>query len=235
MKAIILAAGYATRLYPLTKNIPKALLPLQDKTILDRIMEKLEGLRLKRVYLVTNHKFYAQFSAWAKGKEIAIFDDRTNSEENRRGAVGDILFAMKEANIRDDLLVVNGDNLFEFDLKHFLHFFKERPKIACLDIKDKEKAKQYGVVAVEDQKIVRFEEKPQHPFSTLISTGVYFFPKKNLHLVKAYVEQGGKTDRTGDFIEWLVKQTTVYAYPAKGKWFDIGTKEILEEARKEFS
>ena len=234
MKAIILAAGYATRLYPLTKNIPKALLKINGKHLIDFILEKLRSLNLEEVYLITNKKFHKNFLEWGKGKDVKIINDGTEFEHDRLGAVGDMYFVVRNEKIEDDLLVINSDNIFEFDIKDFLEFFPGKPKLAFFNIKRKEEARNYGVIGLSKDIITKFEEKPEIPFSTKVSTGIYFFTRNETKLIKTYIMGGGEIDKTGDFIRWLINETDVYAYNTNGKWFDIGTKETFEEAKKAF-
>ena len=241
MDAIILAAGYATRLYPLTENTPKPLLDVAGKTIIEHIINKLEAIDLiNKIYIVTNDKFEQHFKKWLFNfdtqQPIEIINDGTKSNEDRLGALGDVHFAIITKNIDDDIAVVAGDNLFEFSLEDVTNFFKKRKSsvIVLHDVKDFELAKHYGIVEVENNIVVNFEEKPVAPKSTLASTGIYLFPKKTIPLIKKYIAQGNNPDKTGSFIEWLHKREKIYSYITDKKWYDIGSIEQLEKASKHY-
>ena len=240
MDTIILAAGYATRLRPLTEDIPKPLLEVAGKPIIEHIVGKIEELKPDKIYIITNDKFYQNFLDWLHNFDakipIGIINDGTKSNEDRLGALGDIHFVIKNKNIKEDIIVIAGDNLFELPLQDAANVFNKRKSnlIVLHDVKDKELAKHYGVVEVEENVVVDFEEKPVSPKSTLVSTGIYFFPKKTLGFIEKYISQGNNPDRTGDFIKWLHKREKVYAYVTDKKWYDIGSVKQLEEANKHF-
>jgi len=241
MDAIILAAGYATRLYPLTKNIPKPLLNVAGRPIIEHIIKKLESLNeIDKIYIVTNDRFEQHFKKWLAGfdagKFIEIINDGTASNDDRLGALGDIHYTIIKKSLNDDLIIVAGDNLFELSLKDVSNFFKKRKSnvIILHDVKDYELARNYGIVEVEGDVIINFEEKPLNPKSTLASTGIYLFPKKTLHLIKKYIAQGNNPDKTGSFIEWLHKREAVYSYITDKKWYDVGSIEQLNEADKHY-
>ena len=240
MDAIILAAGYAVRLQPLTEDTPKALLEVAGKPMMEHIIGKVEGLKIGKIYIVANDKFYPNFLDWLHNLNaqvpVEVINDGTKSNEERLGAVGDIDFVIKNKNIKEDIVVIAGDNLFELPLQEVANIFNKRKKnlIVLHDVKDKELAKHYGVVEVEDNVVVDFEEKPVSPKSTLVSAGIYFFSKKTLGLIEKYISQGNNPDKTGDFIKWLHKRETVYAYITDKKWYDIGSFEQLEKANKHF-
>ena len=240
IEALVLAAGYATRLHPLTEDIPKPLLKVAGKPIMEHIVHKFENLNINKIYIVTNDKFYQNFSDWLHNFDaktpIEIINDGTESNEGRLGAMGDIHFVVKNKNIKEDIVVIAGDNLFELSLQEAANIFKKRGNnvIVLHDVKDKELAKHYGVVGVKDNVVVDFEEKPVSPKSTLVSTGIYFFPKRTLDFIEKYISQGNNPDKTGDFIKWLHKRETVYAYITDKKWYDIGSFEQLEKANKHF-
>jgi|TARA_Y100000310_G_C20613246_1_gene779160 glucose-1-phosphate thymidylyltransferase len=241
MKALILAAGYGTRLKHLTTDTPKPLLKVGDKPILNHIIDKIEDLDIiNKIYIVTNDKFEKNFLEWLENfdakKPVEIVSDGTKSNEDRLGAIGDVQHTIKTKNIDDDLIIIAGDNLFELSLNEVISIFNKRghDAIVLYDVKDPELAKNYGVVEVEENIVTNFEEKPLNPRSTLISTGIYLFPRKTLQLIGKYIEQGNNPDKTGSFIEWLHKREKIYAYITEGKWYDIGSLEQLEEANKEY-
>ncbi|MCH8003564.1 MAG: nucleotidyltransferase family protein [Nanoarchaeota archaeon] len=241
MDALILAAGYGTRLHPLTENTPKPLLKVAGKLIIEHIINKLGELDvINQIYIVTNDKFEQNFKEWLKNfdakKSIEIINDNTKSNEDRLGALGDINYAIKTKNIENDIIVIAGDNLFELSLKEVVDIFKRTNHnvIVLYDVKDSELAKNYGVVDIRDNIVVNFEEKPSNPKSTLVSTGIYLFPKKTLSLIKKYIDQGNSPDKSGSFIEWLHKREGVYAYVTDKKWYDVGSFEQLERAKKHF-
>ena len=242
MEAIILAAGYATRLYPLTLDTPKPLLEIGGRPMVEHIIQNMERVKgLNRIYIVTNDKFYPNFLAWQRGfsssKPIEIINDGTTTNENRLGAIGDINYVLHVREVREDLMVVAGDNLFEVPLSKVANSFYENEysTLVLYDVKDRELAKKYGIVAVDEQfRVINFQEKPAEPYSTLASTGIYLFPKKSLMLLEEYSANGSGKDRPGDFIAWLYPREPVYAYITDRTWYDIGSLEQLEKARREF-
>ncbi len=238
MKAIILAAGYATRLYPLTVSQPKHLLEVAGNPILNYCIEKLEKLDIvDAIYLVTNNKFYQNFLRWASAlnfnKMINILNDGTIENQTKLGAIGDLNFVVEQEHLDDDLLVVAGDNIFEFELTDLIKEFEKYRKtmLAVYDVKNSELAKLYGIVEVNSQMVItNFVEKPPHPKSTLASTGVYLFPKESLKLIKEYLNKGNNPDKPGDYISWLYKKEKVYTFSFPGRWFDVGSPDQLMEA-----
>lgn len=247
MKAVLLCAGYGTRLYPLTRDKPKHLLDVGGKPILEHLLDKVQDVdAVDSVYLVTNAKFFYSFLEWAKdyayrnprAKRIEILNDGTDSNDARLGALGDVLFAIKKKGVKEDLLLIAADNLFDFQLTGMKKLFDQKGKtvIALFDVKDRSLARHYGVVQVDgDSKLVHFVEKPEHPQSTLVSTGIYFLPQRDLRLLDVYVKYGYSTDKIGSFFEWLHKKEDVYCYTALERWYDIGTKEQLEEASRHYA
>jgi glucose-1-phosphate thymidylyltransferase len=240
MDVIILAAGYGTRLHPMTESTPKPLLKVAGNPIIERIVNKIEELDINKIYIVTNDKFYRNFKEWLNNfdakKPIEIINDNTKSNEDRLGALGDINYVKQAKNINNDILVVAGDNLFDLSLEEVSLIFKKRNHntIVLYDVKDADLARHYGVVEVKNKVVVNFEEKPSSPKSTLISTGIYFFPEKTLGLIEKYIAQGNNPDKTGDFIGWLHKRENIYAYITEKTWYDIGSFEQLEEANKHY-
>jgi len=231
MKILILAAGYATRLYPLTKHWPKPLLLVKEKPIIAHIIEKVDSIEdVNEIIIVSNDKFFHQFEDWAKNADfknkITVINDKTTSEHDRLGAIGDMNFAINEVDIKDDLMVIGGDNLFSFDLNKFSEFVKQKKTMCAVgvyDIKNPDMVNKYGVVTVdESKKIINFQEKPEKSDSTLISMCVYFFSAKGLNLFKEYIDLKDCHDTSGDYIKWLCQKTEVLGYEFNGVWYDIG-------------
>lgn len=245
MKVIIPCAGYATRLHPLTLNKPKHLLHVQGEHIIDHVMNKLTELHIvSEVVIVTNEKFYEAFTNWKENNKtnwdipIKVLNNGTTTNEERLGQIGDIHFALEKENIDDNLLVIAGDNLFNFSLKPSFDLFKEKDEVVnpIHNIASLNKAKEFGVVQMGENGIIHnFEEKPENPATTHISTGIYFIPEEKIKLYRNYIEAGNNPDKMGYFLKWLVdNNTAVYGFPHEEKWFDIGVPEALEEAEKHF-
>lgn len=244
MEALILAAGYAKRLYPLTKDYPKPLLKIGKQPIIDYIIHKLEKVKsLKKIWLITNNKFISYFRDWLKKrnfkKSIELINDLTSSYKKRRGALGDIDFAINSKRIRDDLIIIGGDNLFDEDLDGFISYVNKKRKyfvVGLYKLKEKNKAIHYGVAKIDrTKKIIDFEEKPLRPKSNLICMCLYYFPKDKFFLLKEYLKKEKKNiDATGYFINWLHKKENVYSYIFKGRWYDIGDHNVYKEAEKKF-
>lgn len=242
MKVIILAAGYATRLYPLTKDMPKSLLTVNNKTILDYIVDEINILPdIKSIYLVSNHKFHEKFSKWAEERknkiDIKVIDDGSTSEYDRRGAIGDIFFALQSENIDEDIMVIAGDNLFTFKLIDYYNYFKSINKdcVCVKNIEDEQLIKQYGVALIdENNKVLDIEEKPEKPKSNIAVFAVYFFLKNTIPLFKEYLESGNKKDAPGYFTQWLCKNKELYAYKFHGECYDIGTHKSYEQIQEKF-
>ena len=241
MKAVLLCAGYATRLYPLTEHTPKCLLEIGGKAILEHILEKVFAVpEVDEAILVTNHKFFAQFEEWKQDKpwKISVLDDGTNSNDDRLGSLGDLQFALDTAHIKEDCFVIASDNLFAFSLAEMVDMHKQRKAavVALYDVKDLELAKLYGVVKLDAHgKIIDFQEKPAHPLSTLSSTGVYLYPRETLAKLKTFLALEGKHDKAGDLLHWLHTREPVYGWVTTEMWYDIGSIEQLEGARRAFA
>ncbi len=233
MKAIILAGGYATRLQPLTDDLSKCLLPVGGKPMVDWILERIREVEeIDDVHVVTNSRFAQDFQHWAMLKDgVTVHDDGTSSNDDRLGAVGDIAFTLERAEIDDDVLVIAGDNLFDYDLGDFVEFRRGRgvaSAVAVHDVGDRRLASQYGIVAVDgDDRIVDFVEKPVDPLSTLAATATYIYHREHVPLVGQYLADGNAPDQSGSFIEWLQSREPVYAYRFSGSWLDIGDREQL--------
>lgn len=243
MKALILAAGYATRLYPLTLDKPKPLIEVGGKPMIEHILLRTEEVNdIDEVIIVTNEKFYYKFLEWIKGyksgKKLKILNDKTQTEDDKLGAIGDIDFAVKAEKIDDDLMVIGGDNLFEFSLKDLVDFFKSKKAsvVALRDLKQKEKlAGKFGVVETDMyEKIVGFEEKPSKPKTTLASTACYIFTKKDIELLEKCIKEHKQPDNLGDFIRWLSQKEHVYGFIFEEEWFDIGNPDQLKEVDELF-
>ena len=242
MKAILLCAGYATRLYPLTENQPKPLLPVSGKTMLEWILDRLEQIPgVESANIVTNHRFAGHFEKWNQESgskypwPITVTDDETTTNENRLGAIGDLAFVLKKQKIgAEDLIVLAGDNLFCFDLQRFVEKSKEnRPHaaIAVYDVKDKELAKQYGLVqTAPDGKVTAFYEKPKDPPTTLASCGIYWLPKETRVLLDSYLASGHNPGQPGHYMRWLSENSGIYAVPLEGQWLDIGDRASYDKA-----
>lgn len=242
MKAIILVAGYATRLYPLTKNMPKPLLKVGGKAIIDYIVEQINSVKeIDEIFVVSNHKFASHFDEWAKEKnnpvKITVFDDGTSTEETRRGAIGDILFTIENGNIDDEVVIIAGDNLFTYSLNEYMDFYKEK-NADCVCVKqfdDMEMIKQLGVVLLDDAgQILDFEEKPSEPKSNKAAFATYIYKKETIPMFREYLDEGNKPDAPGNFLAWLYKKKTVYGYVMNGECYDIGTHKAYEEVQEIF-
>ena len=238
MKCILLAAGYATRLYPLTKDKPKALLELGNKTILDRIMDKIEEIdRIDDVYVVTNHRFADIFSEWAKGyggsKKVKVLDDGTTDNDNRLGAIGDMNFVIENENIDDELFVLASDVIFDFSLKGLFDLYDECKAnvISASYVEDIETLRTMGVLKLsDDDKVIEFEEKPQEPKSHYGVPPFYLYKKETIDLIKQYLAEGNNSDAPGYLIPWLIEHTDVYAYKFDERIIDIGIPSAYYEA-----
>lgn len=240
IKVVLLCAGYATRLYPLTENFPKPLLKIADRPMIEHILERLRPVEaIDEILVVTNHKFAAQFSAWAASYSyrvpVAVVDDGTDTNENRLGAIGDMAFALKKHQVgAEDVIVVAGDNLFDFDLSAFVAMAKSKrpyPVIAGYDVKTKELACKYGILQVDGTgKVTQFLEKPANPPSTLASCGLYWLPAEIRSLLDRYLSDGHNADQPGHYMRWLAETYGLYAAQLEGCWYDIGDLESYKTA-----
>jgi glucose-1-phosphate thymidylyltransferase len=246
VKLIVLGAGYATRLYPLTLNQPKPLLPVAGKPMLEHVLDNLKSLtNLDHIYVVTNAKFAGHFQEWAdayatrhEGALITIINDQTTDEANRLGAIGDIDLVLTQAGIDDDVVVVAGDNLFSQSLEQFGDFCREcsGPVLAVYDVRNLEEIKKYNAIEIDDaDRITFFEEKPAQPKSTLTGIALYYYPKSTLPLIRQYVEEGNNPDQPGRLVQWLYPRMPFYVWRVPGIWYDVGSKETLEEANRIFA
>jgi len=245
MKVIILAAGYATRLYPLTLTQPKPLLPVAGKPMIEHVLDNLAPIaEIDRVYVVTNAKFAGHFQKWAdhyratKSKlNFTIVNDHSTDDTNKLGAIGDIHYVLKTQNVDDNLIVVAGDNLFSEKLSEFGKFClaKNAPALAVYDVGNLEEIKKYNSISTDaDGKITFFEEKPKNPSSTLTGIALYYFPAAVVEMINTYIAEGNNPDQPGRFIQWLYPRVPVRTWRVPGRWLDIGSKETLEEADRIF-
>ena len=240
MISIILAGGYAKRLWPLTRDVAKPLLPIGEKCVIDYIMERLVDLdEVDKIIVSTNLRFKDDFEKWSRkysDVNLEFAYDRSYREEEKPGAIKAL--SNITSGLQDDCLVIAGDNLFTDDLKKMMEEYRKREAtmIGLYDVGDLELAKNYGVVVVDDDlKVVSMEEKPSRPKSTLVSTGIYIFPRKVLPRFKEYIEGGRNPDEPGRFIRWLLGLEPVYGYVLSGEWYDIGTLETYRRAWESFA
>jgi glucose-1-phosphate thymidylyltransferase len=238
MKAILLAAGYATRLYPLTLTTPKPLLPVAGRPMIEYVLRAIESINIDRIYVVINERFAAAFNQWLLNRGcdftgITLVNDGSTDDSNKLGAIGDLHLTLVQEGIDDDVLVVGGDNLFSEDLGGFGDFCRKQqaPVIGVREIPDLELIKKYSSIETgRDGRIISFEEKPAQPKSTLVGTALYFYPRATLPLIKKYVSEGNNPDQPGKLVQWLYSRTPFYTWTVPGTWIDIGSKETLDQA-----
>lgn len=246
MKLLVLAAGYATRLYPLTKNTAKPLLEIAGRPMIEHLLATTESVTgIDEILVVTNARFAADFEAWAKqyrhkrpsSPKITVVNDHSTDDSNRLGAIGDIRLAIHKRNIDDDLLIIGGDNLFQQPLDELVRYAqKHGPTLGVYDIGDLSQMSKYGnVIADADGKITGFEEKPARPHSTLAAMCLYFYPRAVLPEIEVYMRDGNNPDQPGHLVAWLHQRHPVYAFQIHGKWLDIGSFESLEQANRLFA
>lgn len=245
MKLLILAAGYATRLYPLTLNQPKPLLPVAGKPMIDHVIEKFDDCNeIDEILVVTNNKFTRHFEDWAKknssnpqGRSIRVLNDLTTSDNDKLGAIGDIHFVMEKTDLDDDLIVVAGDNLFSGNLTEYVKLASTKGLlVGVYDVKNLEAIKKYNNITMDENgRVTFFEEKPKDPKGTITAIALYHYPKNSLSLIRQYIAEGNNPDQPGRLIQWLYQKNPVYTYLVKGQWLDIGSKETYEEANKVFA
>ena len=240
MKCLILAAGYATRLYPLTRNFPKPLLKVQDKTILDWLIDDIESSgKVDQYIVISNHKFADHFKDWSKTREESIFvlDDGTNSNDTRLGAVKDIQHAIDKLYLDDDLLVIAGDNLLDFSLTGFINYALDKKASCTMRYYEKNvmKLRNSGVLTVDgNDKILKMVEKPSRPESHWCSPAFYFIKRMDVPHVNNAINDGCNVDAPGSFISWLCTKEDVYAYQMPGKRYDIGNLESYKKVQEEY-
>jgi glucose-1-phosphate thymidylyltransferase len=246
VKLIVLAAGYATRLYPLTLDRPKPLLAVAGRPMLEHVLASLGGVpQLDRIYVVTNAKFAGHFERWAArymagrgGPPITVIDDGTTDDANKLGAIGDLHLALTRGGVDDDVLVVAGDNLFDQRLDGFVEFCLRRdtPVVGTYDVGDLAEIRKYNNIGTDGEgQIISFEEKPTRPVSTVTAIALYFYPRSSLPLIRQYMAEGNNPDQPGRLVQWMYTRTPFYTWRVPGTWYDIGSKETLEEADRVFS
>jgi len=246
VKLIVLGAGYATRLYPLTLNQPKPLLHVAGKPMLEHVLDNLLPItEIDHTYIVTNAKFAEHFQRWANDyhathadAQITVIDDRTTDDSNKLGAIGDMNLVLTKAQIDDDVVVVAGDNLFSDSLQDFGAFARRHnaPVLGVYDVGSLEEIKKYNAIEIDNEgHISFFEEKPAQPKSTLTGIALYYYPRWTLPLIRQYLEEGNHGDQPGLLVQWLYPRTPFYVWRVPGIWFDVGSKETLEEANRIFA
>ncbi|QSR85835.1 nucleotidyltransferase family protein [Methylacidimicrobium sp. B4] len=243
---MILAAGYATRLYPLTQNQPKPLLPIAGRPILEHILDRVRSLGGPvECLIVTNHRFAEAFEEWGQryrieqpGLDLKILDDGSTSEADRLGAIGDLAFVIEEERISEELLVIAGDNLFDAPLGDFVAYGRKigKPVVGVYDVGDREAIRRYNHIRLDGEgRIVFFEEKPKNPEGTLTAIALYYFPSEAWTYLRQYLAEGESRDQPGRFIEWLYRRHPVFSWRLPGRWFDIGDFPMLEQADRAFA
>ena len=246
MNVLILAAGYATRLYPMTEKKAKPLLEVAGKPMIEWVLDNLAPIPdLKTVYVVTNDKFAKDFAAWADhyGKSqpkltLKIINDGSRSDSDKLGAIGDIHLVLSRENLTaEPLIVVAGDNLFSESLTDFaLAAQGSEAMLATYDVGDFEAMKKYSAITTDAQGVItHFEEKPAKPETTITGIALYYFAAATLELFTTYIAAGNNPDQPGRFIQWLHTRKPVKTFPIKGTWYDIGSKETLEDANRIFA
>jgi glucose-1-phosphate thymidylyltransferase len=246
MDLIILAAGYATRLYPLTLNQPKPLLNVAGKPMLEHVIDNLKSIPfIQHAYIVTNAKFADHFQKWADGYntpelhfDFTIVNDKSTDDSNKLGAIGDTNLVLTKNEIDNDIIVVGGDNLFSDDLREFGDFCrtKNAPVLAVYDVGNLEEIRKYNSIDIDnDGRITFFEEKPAQPKSTLTGIALYYYPKSTLPLIRQYISEGNNPDQPGRLVQWMYPRVPFYTWKVPGLWFDVGSKETLEEANRVFA
>ena len=246
MKLIVLAAGYATRLYPLTLNQPKPLLPVAGKPMIEHVLDNLMPIEeIDEIFIVTNAKFADHFTRWSEDyktgsrvRPTTVIDDHSTDDSNKLGAIGDMNLVLEQAKLEDDIVVVGGDNLFSQSLAAFGDYCREKdaPVTGVYDVGNLDEIKKYNAIEIdENDRITYFEEKPAQPKSTLTGIALYYYPRATLALIRQYLVEGNNPDQPGRLVQWMYQRTPFYVWRIPGIWFDVGAKETLEEANRIFS
>ena len=236
MKVLLLAAGYATRLRPLTDQVAKPLLPIGGRPMVDWILDRVVGVPdVDAVHVVTNSVYAGSFEDWARGKDVVVHDDGTSSNDDRLGALGDVRFSLQDGRLAgDDLLVIAADNLFEFPVERYIDFWREKgdgSALAVHRLADPSLAPLYGVVELDaNDRIVGMEEKPEHPKSDVVATAMYLFSRAHVALLERYLDDGNAPDPPGRYVSWLCEREPVYGFRFREPWLDIGDPQQLLEA-----
>ncbi len=240
MKCLILAAGYATRLYPLTENFPKPLLKVGEKTILDWLLDDIHSAGLVDEYIViTNHKFAPHFTRWADAHPlpITVVDDGTGSNETRLGAVRDIQFAIDRLGLDEDLLILAGDNVLDFSLTAFLRYAREKQSSCTMRYYEADEARlrRCGIAEIgEDDRLLSLEEKPAVPKSHWCTPPFYFYTKEDAGKIKAAIADGCGVDAPGSLVAWMCRSSVLHSMEMPGKRYDIGTLETYQAVQKSY-
>ena len=239
MKCLILAAGYATRLYPLTKDRPKPLLEVKGKTILDWLIDDIRTCgRVSEFIVVTNHRFAAIFQEWAKDKgDVRIVDDLTESNETRLGAVRDIEYAIETEKIDDDLLVIAGDNVLDFSLCRFVEYADVKKASCTMRYREtaKEKLQRCGVSVIDDEeRLIELEEKPSTPKSEWCTPPFYFYIAEDVKKIGKAIDEGCAVDAPGSLAAWMCRNSVMYSMEMPGKRYDIGNLESYQLVQESY-
>lgn len=244
MKALVLAAGYATRLYPLTLTQPKPLLPVAGRPMVEHVLDHLAPVGIDHVYVVTNAKFAGHFERWSEGyrerrggPSFTVVNDGSTDDSNKLGAIGDLHLVLERERVAEDLVVVAGDNLFSQSLAGFGEVCRRRraPVVGIYDVGSLDLARRYNALTLDEAgRIVQFEEKPANPSSTLCAIALYYYPAETLGLIREYVSGGNNPDQPGRLVQWMCQRIPFFTWQVPGLWYDIGSKETLEEANRIF-
>jgi glucose-1-phosphate thymidylyltransferase len=240
MKVIVLAAGFSTRLYPLTHYFPKGLLPIHGTAITGYVLNDLvKNTKIKDIAFLTNHRYAPLFDVWLKANyaTIKLIDNGVTEVDKRLGAIGDLLYVLNQTNWNDDLLVLSSDTLTSLKLSEFIEFFQTHRGVvnSIFDTKDAEIIrKKLGCAVIAGEKIIQFIEKPENPPTTLTSIPFYIFPKEAIPLIRQYVSEGNPLDAPGSIVPWLIGKLPVFAFKTTGYYFDVGTIEVYNKLAAEF-
>ena len=241
MKCILLCAGYATRLFPITKNFPKALLEIEDgKPLLNYIMDQIDNISdIDEIYLITNDRYYNHFINWKDtlntNKKLTVLNDYTTNNDDKLGAVGDLKYTKDKMNINDDVIIIAGDNLFDYNLQDFIDYYKKikKPVVTSSIINDIEQLKGMGVaLTYSNNRIIKLKEKSANPISNKAVFATYIYPKEVFNQVDNYLNEGNNPDAPGYFLEYVVRNNPTYIYNFNGNCYDVGTHNSLKEVRE---
>lgn len=238
MHAIILAAGYGTRLKHIAGNKPKALVKIGENTILDLLIKNLEDTEVKNATIVTNNRFNSHFEQWKstyRGRlKINLVNNGTNKNEERLGGIKDLHLGMEKSNVDENIIILSSDNILNFKLDEFIKYFNTHNQITngAVIIANKEELKKMGVIQIDEaRRISSFEEKPENPKSNLCSMGCYIFPKSKLNLIKEYLDKGHNPEGPGYLIQHYHKDHPIQCFITNTKWYDVGSPETLKQAQ----